>query len=77
MKYSVTVVEQITESRTYEVEADTAELAARQAAQRWVVDGEEGENAYVGVDQRTYEVNCDNHTEEFGVEVEGEADATV
>lgn len=54
-KYVVKIEELITETREYEVEADSPIAAAAQARVRWVDNGEEpGEGQMVGVQEREY-----------------------
>ena len=57
MKYQVTITEIVTETRLYEVEADSPKSAAEQVSAMWLDSGIEPEDgADVAVTERDYEV---------------------
>lgn len=65
-KYSVTIVEEIVETREYEVEADTHEEAAMEARALWIDGGVDPEGGVsCEVSERDYEVFGDGLVENF------------
>lgn len=70
-RFDVVINETIYESRTYSVEARSRKEAAKQAADRWLINGE-CTGPTIEVSERTYSVDDGNEVEEFGADIENE-----